>query len=161
MNMEDHRLEEAFSSISISDIMTIRNCLKKLTICKEHEAKNKLLATVPCARRILSTFVNEAIGYSRMNIIFPAFFDELCDFINQDSGVVTFLDFNAHVVTERISKLQSLPYPAEGVTIYNPHIGLTAEGYFPRLSAVSAIIAFYDKWIELINTFLSFYSDYD
>lgn len=154
MSMEDYKLEKAFSSVSVSSITVARMCLSDLIKCRENEVQYKLLATIPCAKRLLENFVNNVVGYSGMNIIFPTHFDELYEFIHQDKGVVTFLDFNANVVTERISTLQALPYPSEGVTIYNPHIGLTAEGYFPRLSAVTATITFYDKWIGLITKFI-------
>lgn len=159
MNMEDVQLEEAFSNVSTSSIIIAQRCLLELTKCKELELQNKLLATVPCARRVLNDFVNNVVGYPRMAIIFPAYLSELYDFINQDNCVVTFLDFNATVVTEKIANLQAKPYPAEGITIYNPHIGLTAAGYFPRLSAVTATLSLYDKWIELIYKFLSFCND--
>ena len=152
----DFNLKEAFSNVSNSSILTARWCLEELKNCRNREAECKLLATAPCAKKTLRNFVENVVGYPGMNIIFPAYFDELWDFLNQDNGVVTFLDYNAKVVTARVSALQTEPYPTFS-TIINPHIGLTSAGYFARLSAVTSLITFYDKWINLIDKFLSFY----
>lgn len=157
MHITDLELDEAYSSMSDSSIFTARMCLEELKRCRELEHNCKMLATAPCARTTLKNFVNNAVGYPRMNIIFPAYFDELSDFLSEDNGVVTFLDFNAKVVTARVTDLQNEPYPSMG-TVINPHIGLTSAGYFARLSAVTSLITIYDKWIELIEKFVSFYN---
>lgn len=156
MYITDLELNEAYSSVSPYSISIARMCLEELKRCRELESNCKMLATAPCARNTLKNFVNNVIGYPRMNIIFPAYFDELSDFLSEDNSIVTFLDFNAKVVAARVADLQNEPYPSLG-TVINPHIGLTSAGYFARLSAVTSLITIYDKWIGLIEKFVSFY----
>lgn len=157
MYITDLELDEAYSSMSKYSISIARMCLEELKHCRELESNCKMLATAPCARNTLRSFVNNVVGYPRMNIIFPAYFDELSDFLSEDNGIVTFLDFNAKVVTGRVTDLQNEPYPSPGIVI-NPHIGLTSSGYYARLSAVTSLITLYDKWIGLIEKFVSFYN---
>lgn len=156
MYITDLELEKAFSNVSEYSVHVARMCLEELKRCRKIEYDCKMLATAPCAKRTLNNFVENAIGYPRMTIIFPAYFDELSDFLNQDNGIVSFLDYNAKVVTARVIDIQNEPYPSLG-TVINPHIGLTSAGYFARLSAVTSLITIYDKWIELIEKFVSFY----
>ena len=157
MCITDLELDEAYSSMSPTSISIARMCLEELKECMRLESDCQMLATAPCAKEILRTFVNDAIGHNRMNIFFPAYSKELFDFINQSSAVVSFLDLNAKVAFDWISNLQKEPYPPLN-TIINPHIGLTSEGYFPRLSAYTSLITIYDKWIGLIEKFVSFYN---
>ena len=152
----DLRLKEAFSNVSTSSLWIADQCLKELKNLRIRESQCKLLATAPCAKRTLRNFVENVVGYPGMQIIFPAYFDEVWDFINQDNGVVSFLDYNAKVVTARVADIQKEPYPLPS-TFINPHIGLTSSGYFVRLSAVTSLTTIYDKWIGLIDKFLSFY----
>lgn len=156
MTIADLNLDEAFSNVSEYSITIARVCLEELKHCRNIEHECKMLATAPCVRKTLNNFVENVVGYPGMTVIFPAYFDELSDFINQDNGIVSFLDYNAKVVTARVVDLQNEPYPNVG-TIINPHIGLTSDGYFARLSAVTSLITIYDKWIALIEKFLTFY----
>ena len=156
MYITDLELENAFSNVSDYSIHIARMCLEELKHCRRIEHDCKLLATAPCAKKTLNNFVENVVGYPGMTVIFPAYLEELSDFLNQDSGIISFLDYNAKVVTAKIIDIQNEPYPTLG-SIINPHIGLTSSGYFARLSAVTSLITIYDKWIGLIEKFVSFY----
>lgn len=155
MPIVDLKFKEALANIPKHSIPIAETCLQELKKCKEVENKYKGLSTAPSARRILTNFIEQVVGHNRMNILFPAYCDELNDFVNEDAGVITFLDCKAHVVTQKVSELQKHPYPTSDVIIYNPHIGSTSEGYFVRLSALTSLITLYDNWIRLIEEFLT------
>lgn len=156
MDATDFKLEKAYARITPASIQEIRKHLVALKLYKQAEESCPLFTTVPAARKTFKRLIDD-VGYNVFATIFSYYIDEINEFINEDSNVVTYLDDKAHIVISSIFDLRDMPYPDSSLKILNPHVGLTSGGYFARLSAQTAILTIYNKWICLLEKLLTFY----